>query len=148
MYRCSDPTFTQYKDYGGRGITVCDRWNPNAGGSFENFLADMGERPEGTTLDRIDVNGIYEPSNCRWASPLLQAHNHRKRKDGLTSQFRGVSRKQDGRTFTAAIQVNYKHIRLGKFDSEIEAAKAYNEAAKQHYGEFANLNEIPEAIAA
>jgi hypothetical protein len=72
IQRCNNPKATNYKYYGGRGITVCDRWH-----SFINFLADMGERPAGMTLDRIDVNGKYEPSNCRWTTSSEQQQNKR-----------------------------------------------------------------------
>ena len=70
--RCDNPDAQHHAAYGGRGITYCESWS-----SFENFLADMGERPEGTTIDRIDPNGNYQPDNCRWATSKQQCRNKR-----------------------------------------------------------------------
>jgi len=70
--RCLYPSCKQFKDYGGRGITICPQWD-----TFEVFLADMGERPQGLTLDRVETDGNYEPGNCRWATRKEQQANRR-----------------------------------------------------------------------
>ena len=72
LKRCLQPSHKSFPDYGGRGIGVCSAWR-----EFPRFLADMGERPEGKTLDRLDVNGDYAPGNCRWASGSEQQQNKR-----------------------------------------------------------------------
>lgn len=82
--RCFNKNSRPYKNYGGRGISVCDRWM-----SFENFYADMGERPEGAELDRINNNGNYEPGNCRWTTRSENIKNSRARQRDSQGRITG-----------------------------------------------------------
>jgi len=88
--RCTNPKHKGYPNYGGRGIKICERWR-----KFSNFLADMGERPEGKTLDRKDNDGNYEPGNCRWATYGEQNSNQRRRfSNSMVSERTGEARRR------------------------------------------------------
>lgn len=79
--RCTNPRALNYPNYGGRGISVCRRWE-----SFENFFTDMGEKPEGLSIERVDNDAGYNPKNCIWADRLTQNRNQRPRKDRLAKK--------------------------------------------------------------
>lgn len=96
--RCLKKSCRDYMDYGGRGIKVCKEWLGKGG--FENFLKSMGKKPKGIfSLDRIDNNGNYEPSNCRWATPIQQANNKRNNLlftiDGKTQSLKAWCREKN-----------------------------------------------------
>lgn len=104
--RCKNPNQDNYYLYGGRGISVCERWL-----KFDNFLEDMGEKPTNLTIDRKDYNGNYEPNNCRWATPKEQSNNS-SRNHLLT--FNGKT--QNMKQWSEELGINYSTIRtrLGK----------------------------------
>ena len=105
--RCTNPNAGCYKRYGGRGITVCERWR-----KFENFLADMGTRPDGLTIERKDNSGNYEPGNCKWATRTAQANN---RRSSLNIAFGGktMTLAEWGRTIGMPAGRLYQRIRAG-----------------------------------
>lgn len=126
--RCMNKSDKHYSYYGGRGVKVCDRWV----NSFANFLADMGERPQGETLDRIDPNGDYEPSNCRWSTRSVQSRNTRASQKTSTGH-RGVTVVKSTNKFAAAIYVNNKKIHLGHYHTVNNAIKARKEAEEKYW---------------
>jgi len=113
--RTTCTTNKQYKDYGGRGITVCDEWK-----DFRNFLSDMGEKPEGKSIERINNDKGYHKENCKWATPREQAENRRS-----SNLVTGVSWREDKKRWRAyTSKSNNKCRSLGNFIDFFEAVCA------------------------
>lgn len=125
--RCYDESYHSFHRYGGRGIKVCDRWL----NSFQSFIDDMGYPPfEKAQLDRIDNDGNYEPSNCRWVTAKENSNNRKpySNKTGYT----GVSYKKKIDKYCSQFYVNRKAIHVGSFDDPITAYQKRVEAIKKY----------------
>lgn len=136
IQRCTNKTAINYDNYGGRGIFVCEEWK----NSFETFYNDMGDKPIGSSIDRIDNDGNYEPSNCRWVTK--QQSNWNVGSKVGTSKYKGVHFSKSKNRWISQIWKDYKLTYIGSFKNELDAAMAYNKKAIDFFGEYACLNKI------
>lgn len=126
--RCTRVNLECFNNYGGRGIGFCEEW-----AIFDNFLRDMGERPHGTTLDRVDNNGDYCRENCRWATRSEQNKNRRYKMIRSNSGYKGVSSSSKNR-YAACIRVCGITYHIGSFKTAKEAAYAYETVHYEWFG--------------
>lgn len=114
LQRCNNPNVPNYKYYGGQGVKVCKRWN-----NYVNFLKDMGEKPEGLSIDRIDTYGDYKPKNCHWATPKQQTNNRRypkrRKPNPLMSQINKKSLREMQKDIAALFDVHLNRISFKEF---------------------------------
>ncbi len=134
--RCYNPNNKIYKYYGGRGIKICKRWH-----SFENFYKDMGNRPEGLTIERMNNDGNYEPNNCKWVSRKVQRNNQRPRSCGRCKQrwFRAWHKD------SMAQYLNNSQSEFARQQKLIQShiSECLLGKAKYHRGWFFVLQEVP-----
>jgi hypothetical protein len=122
--RCSNKNLPNYKYYGGKGVKICDRWLGKDG--LVNFIEDMGERPRGYQLDRVDVNGNYCKENCRWVNKYIQMGNTTN-----NNTVPGVGWHKQKSKYRARIKVKGKEISLGLYHNFQDAVDARNKAYKE-----------------
>lgn len=125
LYRCYNPERNKHEFYAEKGIAVDPRWF-----KFQNFIDDMGDRPDGCTIDRIDNDKGYSKENCRWVEQHLQKANRGKFKN-TKNKYKGV-REQNGK-YIATFKYKKETFYLGSFANEIDAVNAYNEMVKKYY---------------
>jgi len=128
LQRCNNHNHPRYKDWGGRGIKVCDRWL-----KFESFFEDMGEKPTGLLIERIDNERGYYPSNCKWATRLQQQKNQRVNKKNKTG-VSGVFLDKRDQKYLVQIKTNRQNHYVGKFDTIEQAAVARKQAEQIYWG--------------
>ena len=130
--RCYNQNNVSYENYGGRGVIVCDRWLGSDG--FKNFMNDMGACPDGMSIDRVDVNGVYEPVNCRWATGSVQSFNRRISKRN-TSGRQNVFWEGRRDRWIVKVTKDYREHYFGGYASFDDAVKAAERAELLLYGE-------------
>ncbi len=133
VQRCNNPNNDNYNNYGGRGISVCKKWL-----TFTNFLNDMGKRPKGLTIDRINTNGKYCKNNCRWATKSTQSRNSRLDKRNKTG-VNGIFWSNRLQKHIASIRVNNKSKHIGCYETIEEASIARKKAEQKYWGESDGL---------
>lgn len=120
--RCNNQNYDHFYDYGERGIEICERWK-----DINNFIDDMYPTfKEGLSIDRIDVNGNYEPNNCRWTNQSVQVSNTRLLKSTNKSGYRGVSFDKKSKKWVVSISMYKQRKNIGYFSSIVDAAIAYD----------------------
>ena len=141
-YRCYSPVHTSYQTYGGAGVTVCPDWRWDNPEGFFNFLKDVGERPEGTTLDRVNPYGNYEKSNTRWADKKTQQNNFRQERD-TESGYLGIVKECRGR-WKVSLQLNNEAVTIGLYTNlgEAKIARDFCRDLKMREGDCAVLDWI------
>ena len=122
--RCLNKSHPQYYQYGGRGIVICKEWLLN----YDSFFkwAELNGIKDGLQLDRINNDGNYEPSNCRWVTSSTNIRNQRILKSTNKSGYRGVSFCKSRNRWESSIKINYIKKMIGRYKTAIEAAKAYD----------------------